>query len=68
MKNLEFISEWKKQGKINLLMLNFVVHLMNYKEMPDFVKLAQRLDAIAFFPHMYRGILPNMINRQGCCI
>ena len=49
MQNLELMSEWKKQGKINWITMNFVVHLMNYKEMPEFVKLAQKLDAIAYF-------------------
>ena len=48
-KNLELMAEWKKQGKIERITINFVVHLMNYKEMPEFVKLAQRLDAVAFF-------------------
>ena len=48
-KNLEVMSEWKKQGKIEWIILNFVVHIINYREMPEFVKLAQRLDAIAFF-------------------
>jgi len=48
-KNLELMSEWKKQGKIEWIVINFVIHLINYKEMPEFVKLAQRLDAIAFF-------------------
>jgi len=48
-KNLETMSEWKKQGKIEWIIINFVVHVINYKEMPEFVKLAQRLDAIAFF-------------------
>ena len=49
MKNLDFISEWKKQGKLNQLCLNFVVHSMHYKEMPEFVKLAEKYDAIAQF-------------------
>ena len=49
MKNLELMAEWKKQGKIDNLILNFVVHIMNYKEMPAFAKIAQKLDAAAFF-------------------
>ena len=48
-KNLELMSLWKKQGKINGLSINFVVHLMNYKEMPEFVKLAKKLDSTALF-------------------
>ena len=49
MKNVELMSEWKKQGKFKWLLLNFVVHLLNYKEMPEFMKIAQNLDATAFF-------------------
>ena len=49
MKNVELMSEWKRQGKIGWITINFVVHLMNYKEMPDFVKLAQKLDVTASF-------------------
>ena len=49
MKNLEFMAEWKKQGKVGWITINFVTHLLNYKEMPDFVKLAQKLDVIAYF-------------------
>jgi len=46
-KNLELMSEWKKQGKIEMIMINFVVHLLNYEELPDFVKFAQKIDATA---------------------
>jgi len=49
MKNIELMAEWKKQGKIKWLVINFVIHLLNYKEMPDFVKLAQKLDVTAAF-------------------
>ncbi|MBQ2645202.1 SPASM domain-containing protein [bacterium] len=49
MKNLKFISEGKKQGKIGWIVLNFVVHSMNYKEMPAFVKIAEKYDATAHF-------------------
>ena len=49
MKNLEFISNWKKQGLVKEVALNFVVHSMNYKEMPAFVKLAEKFDADAIF-------------------
>ena len=47
--NLKFASEWKKQGKLEEFYLNFVVHSMNYKEMIDFVKMAEKLDAVANF-------------------
>jgi len=49
MKNIELMAEWKKQGRIEWIRINFVTHLMNYKEMPDFVKLAQKLDITALF-------------------
>ncbi len=49
MKNLEFISKWKKLGKVHEIVLNFVVHSMNYKEMPAFVKIAEKYNAIAHF-------------------
>ena len=49
MKNLKLMSEWKKQGKIEWITINFVVHLLNYKEMPAFAKLAKKLDVRAFF-------------------
>jgi len=47
--NIRQMSEWKKQGRIDWITMNFVVHLMNYKEMPAFVKLAQSLGALAHF-------------------
>jgi len=49
MKNLELMADWKKQGKIGWITINFVVHIMNYKEMPKFLKIAQKLDVNAFF-------------------
>ena len=49
MENVKLMSEWKKQGKIDWMSINFVVHKMNYKEMPAFAKLAQKLDVMALF-------------------
>jgi len=49
MENLELMSEWKKQCKINWITTIFVVHLLNYKEMPEFAKLAKKLDVKAVF-------------------
>ena len=49
MKNLKVMSEYKKQGKIKWVGLNFVTHIMNYKEMPEFVKIAQKLDIGTYF-------------------
>ena len=49
MENVKLMSEWKKQGKIEWMTINFVTHIMNYKEMPEFAKLAQKLDVMALF-------------------
>ena len=47
--NLEWISTLKKEGKIENLVMVFVVHKLNYKDMPDFVRLAEKHGAIASF-------------------
>ena len=49
MKNLHWLSEQKKKGEIEFVIINFVVHSINYKEMPAFVQLAKDLDIIASF-------------------
>lgn len=49
MKNLKWLSEEKKKGKIPTVIINFVVNSLNYKEMPDFVQLAKDLDITASF-------------------
>ncbi len=49
MDNLKFALKWKQQGKIEELYLNFVLHSMNYQEMIDFVKMAEKFDALANF-------------------
>ncbi len=49
MKNLKWLSEEKKKGKIPCVIINFVVHKWNYKEMPAFVRLADELDITASF-------------------
>lgn len=48
-KNIEWLAKLKKQGKIDDLLLFFVVDNINYKEMPDFVKLAEKYGAQAYF-------------------
>lgn len=50
-KNLEWISKLKKQGQINKFILAFVVQKLNYKDMPDFVRLAEKFNALASFRH-----------------
>ena len=47
--NLEWISELKRKGQIQKIILAFVVHKLNYKDMPDFVRLAEKFDAQASF-------------------
>lgn len=49
MENILYISELKKKGLIEHFHLNFVINALNYKEMPDFVKLATKLGAKAQF-------------------
>lgn len=56
MQNLEYLSDLKKQGILKGLQLNFVVTSVNYKEMKNFVKLAKKLDARAFFINYHRQI------------
>ena len=48
-KNLKYISKLKKEGKIKTLEYNFVVHSLNFKEMPKFVKMAKKFGATPTF-------------------
>lgn len=63
-KNVEYLSELKKQGFLNGLQLNFVVTSINYKEMKDFVKLVKRLGARAFFINYHRQIESDSLERE----
>ncbi|MCD7779372.1 MAG: radical SAM protein [Candidatus Gastranaerophilales bacterium] len=49
MQNLKLYSKMKKENLINHLRMIFVVYDENYKEMPKFVKLAQKHNAAAEF-------------------
>lgn len=49
MENLNFLSEMKKSQKINNFILNFVVNAYNYREMADYIKLAQKINATVGF-------------------
>ena len=49
MQNLRWLSEQKKKGIIPGIVMNFVVHSLNYKEMPAFVQLAKDLDLTVSF-------------------
>lgn len=44
LKNLEMLSDLKKEKKIFSLQFNFVVQKDNYKEMIDFIKLAKKFN------------------------
>jgi len=45
LKNLEFISTLRQEGKISKLMLNYVVQNDNFMQIPDFVKFGKRYNA-----------------------
>ncbi|TNF27269.1 MAG: radical SAM protein [Deltaproteobacteria bacterium] len=47
--NLKFLGELRRQGKISLLQLDFVVQQRNYREMPEFVKLGKEVGADKVF-------------------
>lgn len=48
-KNIEWLVDLKKQGKIDDLLLFFVVDNINYREMPDFVEMAKKYEAQVYF-------------------
>jgi MoaA/NifB/PqqE/SkfB family radical SAM enzyme len=60
MRNLEFLAELRKVGKIKRFDLLFVVQTINYLEMPDFIRLGKRLgvDSVQFMliDHWERGL------------
>jgi sulfatase maturation enzyme AslB (radical SAM superfamily) len=43
LKNIEYLSQQRRKGKFDHLQLDFVVQDSNYREMPEFVKLGQKL-------------------------
>ena len=49
MQNAEWISKLKQKGQVDTFILAFVVHKLNYKDMPDFVRIAEKLGATASF-------------------
>ncbi len=49
MKNLKFLSELKQNGKLDRFILNFVVTSYNYKEMPDYINMAEKFGATVGF-------------------
>ena len=49
LQNLEWISSLKTEGKIESICLVFVVHKLNYKDMPNFVRMAEKFNSVASF-------------------
>ncbi|MBS4759485.1 MAG: FkbM family methyltransferase [Clostridium sp.] len=49
--NIKWLSKEKAKGKIKNILLLFVVHKLNYKDMPNFVKLAQKYNCNVTFTH-----------------
>lgn len=49
MKNLIWLSNELRKGNIYCVIMNFVVHSENYKEMAQFVELAKELDILVSF-------------------
>lgn len=47
--NIKWLSGLKQAGKLKRLDLYFVVQKMNYKEMPDFVRFAESVNADVYF-------------------
>ena len=45
LKNLEFVKTLREAGEIRRLMISMVVQKLNYREMPDFVRLGKRFGA-----------------------
>ncbi len=45
MKNLEFLGKLRTEGRFNRLVLVCVVQKLNYREIPDFVRMAKRFHA-----------------------
>lgn len=64
MKNVEYISSLKKAGKIEDFEIMFVITASNYKDMPAFVKLAEKLDARAAFSACIGGYAEYIMDRE----
>jgi LPS sulfotransferase NodH len=44
LRNLRFLGSLRRRGKIDFFEISFVVQANNFREMPDFVRLAQRVE------------------------
>lgn len=49
MRNIKFIANLKKEGKVEQLEFRFVINAYNYKEMVDFAKMAKKYNANVTF-------------------
>lgn len=68
MKNVKYISELKRSGKINDFEIMFVITADNYRDMPAFVKLAEKLDARAAFSACIGGYADYIMNREDYAV
>ncbi|MCR5261266.1 MAG: SPASM domain-containing protein [Candidatus Gastranaerophilales bacterium] len=62
--NLKFLSDLKKQGKLQNLQLNFVVTSVNYKEMEKFAEDALKIGASPFFINYHRQIESDELEKE----
>ncbi len=44
MKNMEFLSLLRKDNKVDQVQVNMIVQKMNYKEIPDFIRWAKKMN------------------------
>ncbi len=63
MNNLNYLSQLKGNNNFNFI-LNFVVTSVNYKDMPKFVKLAQKLNAFPVFWEYKQDLCTNTQYKQ----
>ncbi|MCR5261293.1 MAG: radical SAM protein [Candidatus Gastranaerophilales bacterium] len=49
MKNLQYIANLKKEGKIQTIHINFIINSYNYRDMKKIVQIAEQLDVIVSF-------------------
>ena len=63
-KNLKFISELKATKQIRDVWLSFVVQKDNYKEIVDFMKMAESFGFWAYYTKYMPGIQPEEIGKE----
>ena len=54
-KNIKYVYELQKQGKIDQLEFRFVINSYNYKEMIDFAKMAKKYNANVTFLNLLKN-------------